>query len=162
MQIPLRFAVLGAGIACASALHAAPPVANDDSYGTNQDQSLEVAAPGVLGNDTDADGNTLTAAVTSEPGNGALVLQPDGAFSYTPQAGFYGTDSFSYEANDGTSSSGVAIVTLTVTRYGGMPGPAYSSGGGYGGAPSPATLALLLATLYVRGLKFSNRRAISP
>lgn len=164
MQTPLRSIFLVTSLACASAIHAAAPVATDDSYAIDQDQSLQVDAPGVLGNDTDADGNPLTAAVTSQPGSGTLTLQSSGAFTYTPQAGFYGTDSFSYEANDGTSSSNTAVVALTVRRYGGTGGPTYSSGGGgYGGAPSRVALLLLaLAALYPRGLKLSKRRAISP
>jgi hypothetical protein len=138
------------------------PVAVDDEYSIQQDQMLEVAAPGVLENDTDADGDPLTAAVVSMPGNGNLALEPNGAFTYTPDAGFYGSDSFSYEANDGTDDSNVGVVSLTVTQYSaGDDNPGYS-GGDYG-ALGPLTLLLLaLAALYPRGLKPSKRRAISP
>lgn len=164
MQTPLRLVFLTAGIACASAVHAATPVANDDSYVMQQGGVLTVGAPGVLGNDTDADGNPLTAVLASDAGNGTLTLSADGSFSYRPAPAFYGSDSFSYEAHDGTSSD-LAVVGLTVnqdTTYGGGGG---GGGGGYGsgGAPSPATLVLLaLAALYPRGLKASKRRAISP
>jgi VCBS repeat-containing protein len=162
MRIPLRLAVLGAGIACAGTLHAAAPVASDDSYTVQQGDLLTVAAPGVLGNDSDAESDPMTAVLVSDVGNGSLTLNADGSFSYRPDAAFYGSDSFSYEANDGTSSD-LAVVALTVNQdymYGGGGG----GGGGYGsGAPSPAMLVLLaLAALYPRGLKVPKRRAISP
>lgn len=163
MQTPLRAVLLGAGIACASALHAAAPVANGDSYQTGQGQMMSIAAPGVLGNDSDADmGDTLTASVVSNPMFGALTLNADGSFTYSPDGDFYGTDSFSYAASDG-SASDEAVVSLTVTSS--YVGGGGGGGGGYGsgGAPSPAMLVLLaLAALYPRGLKVAKRRAISP
>ena len=91
-----------------------PPVAADDSYSTNEDTPLTVAAPGVLGNDTDADGDPLTAQVVTAPTLGTLTLNPDGSFTYTPTANASGTDSFTYDATDGPSSD-TATVTITVT-----------------------------------------------
>ena len=73
------------------------------------------ATGGVLDNDTDADGNSLTATLVSGPASGALTLNADGTFTYTPNADFYGTDTFTYRANDGTVNSNVATVTITVT-----------------------------------------------
>jgi hypothetical protein len=90
------------------------PVATDDSYGTNEDTPLSVLAPGVLANDNDIDGNTLTAVKVSDPANGTVVLNDDGSFTYTPNANFNGSDSFTYKANDGTTDSNVATVTITV------------------------------------------------
>gem|GEM_PF-1206202 len=90
------------------------PVANDDTYTTGEDTALTVAAPGVLGNDGDVDGDTLTGALDTAPGNGTLTLNTDGSFTYTPDANFTGTDSFSYHANDGTADSSLATVTITV------------------------------------------------
>ena len=55
---------------------------------------------GVLANDMDIDGDPLTATVHSQPANGSVALAPDGSFTYTPDAGFVGTDSFIYEAQD--------------------------------------------------------------
>jgi hypothetical protein len=92
-----------------------PPVANDDTYSTAAGTTLQVAAPGVLANDTDVSGNPLTAVVMSEPAGGTLKLNPDGSFRYTPAADFAGTDSFTYAATDGTSNSNVATVTINVT-----------------------------------------------
>ena len=91
------------------------PVANDDGYATSEDVQLVVGAPGVLGNDTDADDDALTATLVSGTSNGTLVLNSDGSFSYTPNPDFSGTDSFTYMANDGTEDSAVATATITVS-----------------------------------------------
>jgi hypothetical protein len=58
------------------------------------------ATGGALNNDTDAEGNSLTAMLVSGPANGVLALSADGTFTYTPNADFYGTDTFTYRAND--------------------------------------------------------------
>jgi VCBS repeat-containing protein len=93
------------------------PVAVTDSYNTNEDAALVVnAASGVLANDTDTDaGTTLTAVLVSGPTHGALLLNSDGSFTYTPGANYNGPDSFSYKANDGAQDSLSATVTLTIT-----------------------------------------------
>jgi hypothetical protein len=90
------------------------PVAVDDAYDAVQNTPLSVAAPGVLVNDTDVDGNPLTAALITGPTNGSLALNPDGSFTYTPLFNFVGTDSFTYLANDGTVDSAPATATITV------------------------------------------------
>ena len=90
------------------------PVAVDDAYATDEDTALTIAAPGVLGNDTDVDGDALTAVLNTGPANGVLTLNANGSFTYTPAAGFNGSDSFTYAANDGTVNSNVATVTITV------------------------------------------------
>jgi hypothetical protein len=90
------------------------PVAADDAYTTTEGVALTVPAPGVLANDTDADGDALSAAKVTDPAHGAVTLTPNGSFTYTPAAGFAGTDTFTYRANDGTTSSGTATVTITV------------------------------------------------
>lgn len=90
------------------------PVAVDNAYEMDEDTILNIEAPGVLNNDTDADGDTLTAMLVVGPTNGTLVLNADGSFTYTPSPNFFGTDAFTYVANDGTSDSNVATVTLTV------------------------------------------------
>jgi large repetitive protein len=91
------------------------PVAVNDTYTTNQGQALVIALPGVLSNDTDADSNPLSAIRTTNPGHGTLVFNSNGSFTYTPAAGYNGTDSFTYKANDGTVDSNAATVTLTVS-----------------------------------------------
>jgi VCBS repeat-containing protein len=91
-----------------------PPAALDDAYSVNEDGTLKVTAPGVLGNDFDVDGDPLTAVVESDVSNGTLTLNADGSFLYEPNQDFNGTDSFTYRANDGSSDSNVATVTITV------------------------------------------------
>ena len=90
------------------------PVAQNDGYNTSEDVELVIAAPGVLGNDNDPDGDPMTAVPVSDVSNGTLSLDPDGGFSYTPGPGFSGSDSFSYTANDDGGASNVAIVTIGV------------------------------------------------
>jgi VCBS repeat-containing protein len=91
-----------------------PPVASNDSYTTNQGQPLNEAAPGVLANDTDPEGDTLTAQLVSGPSHGTLMLNGNGSFTYTPNANYNGADSFTYKANDGTADSNPATVSITV------------------------------------------------
>lgn len=91
-----------------------PPVAADDAYGLDEDTALSEPAPGVLADDSDPDGDALTAALVAGPAHGTLALAADGSFTYTPSADWYGTDTFTYQASDGTDSSGVATVTITV------------------------------------------------
>ncbi|MBN1485580.1 MAG: cadherin-like domain-containing protein, partial [Chloroflexia bacterium] len=90
------------------------PLAYSDAYTAYMDTPLMVAAPGVLANDDDAEGDTLQALWDSGPANGELVLNADGSFVYTPTAGFYGLDSFGYHAYDGALDSDVFTVTLNV------------------------------------------------
>jgi VCBS repeat-containing protein len=99
-----------------------PPVAQDDSYAVQQGQALVVTDPGVLGNDSDAEGDSLTAVLETAPAHGTLTLNDDGSFTYTPYTGFTGTDSFTYTAGDGVQSSDPATVTLNVSFGGGSIG----------------------------------------
>ncbi len=93
-----------------------PPTANGDAYTTAENATLNVTAPGVLGNDSDPDGDPLTAVLASGPAHGSLTLNADGSFAYTPSTHFYGSDSFTYEASDGTAQSAPATVNITVTH----------------------------------------------
>jgi VCBS repeat-containing protein len=90
------------------------PVASGDAYATNSNVALNTPAPGVLSNDTDIDGDSLSAQLVSNVSHGTLTLNTDGSFVYTPATNFAGTDSFTYRAFDGTNNSGVATVNLTV------------------------------------------------
>ena len=87
------------------------PTAADDAYSTAEDTALTVAAPGVLGNDSDPDGDPLSAVLGSGPSHGTLTLNANGSFTYTPAANFNGSDSFTYRASDGTLTSNLATVT---------------------------------------------------
>ena len=100
------------------------PVAVNDGYSVAEDGALTVPTIGVLANDTDADGNTLTVAAprpVSAPTNGSLTLNANGSFTYTPNADYFGSDSFTYRANDGTADSNLATVSITVTEVNDAP-----------------------------------------
>src|SRR4249920_841919 len=77
---------------------------------------------GLLANDTDPAGLPLTAVLVSGPSNAAaFTLNADGTFSYTPVANYNGADTFTYRANDGTSNSNTATVTITVNAVNDAP-----------------------------------------
>lgn len=91
-----------------------PPNALTDSFAVNEDTLLSVSANlGVLANDTDPDGDPLSAALVQSPAHGTLSLNGDGSFTYMPNLNFNGTDAFTYAASDGFSSAS-ATVTITV------------------------------------------------
>jgi|GEM_PF-5415064 len=94
------------------------PLAVGETYATDMDTPLVVAAPGVLANDTDPDGDPLAAVKDSDPANGTLTLNADGSFTYTPNALFVGIDSFTYHANDGALASNVVTVNIGVEAVG--------------------------------------------
>ncbi len=92
-----------------------PPTAANDRYKLKNDTVLEVATgPGVLKNDTDPDGDPITAVLEVAPAHGTLTLNPDGSFTYTPEEGFSGEDSFTYYVTDGADRSEAATVTIEV------------------------------------------------
>ena len=103
-----------------------PPVAVDDTYSVEVGGLLDIAAPGLLGNDSDPDGDPLTIALLngSVPtfgspvalADGDLTLYQDGSFTYQPYAGATPDtdDGFSYTASDGTSQSNQGLVTLSL------------------------------------------------
>jgi len=91
-----------------------PPIAQPDAYSTPAGIVLSVPAPGVLANDVDPEGGTLTARLTGSPSQGLVTLNEDGSFTYFP-GGLSGTvDTFTYEVSDGTSSV-TQTVTITVS-----------------------------------------------
>ena len=93
----------------------------NDAYTTNAGQTLTVASPGVLANDTSVSGTNLTAVLMTTASNGTLSLATNGGFTYTPLAGFSGTDTFTYMANDGQSNSNPATVSITVNALANQP-----------------------------------------
>jgi subtilisin family serine protease len=96
------------------------PVASDDPLVLTADAagSYTAPAPGVLANDSDVDGDALSATLVSGVATGTLQLRPDGSFSYSPPAGGVppGTISFSYRVSDGVAAGNVATVTVTLNR----------------------------------------------
>jgi hypothetical protein len=99
----------------------AVPVAKPDAY-TWAGGTLVVAAPGVLANDTDADGDTLVAERVGGI-TGSLNLDASGGFQYTPGGGFSGTATFNYRVWDGVAWSGTTTVSLTISSPASTPVP---------------------------------------
>ena len=93
------------------------PVAVPNVGGAVEGTQLSVPAPGPLADDTDIDGDALTAVLVTAPLHAAsFSLAADGSYQYRPAAGFVGVDSFSYAASDGIAQSNVVTVTITVVR----------------------------------------------
>ncbi|MEW6101505.1 MAG: Ig-like domain-containing protein [Candidatus Omnitrophota bacterium] len=90
------------------------PISTNDAYSVDEDATLTIVAPGVLGNDTDPDGDLLSALLAGSVTNGVLTLNSDGSFTYTPNANFNGVDAFTYVANDGSVNGNIATVDITV------------------------------------------------
>jgi VCBS repeat-containing protein len=105
------------------------PTAGNDGYSTAEDTPLTVPSPGVLANDVDPDGDALTAAVASGPAHGTVALNGNGSLTYTPAVNFNGSDSFTYRASDGTLTSGLATVAITVTPVNDAPAVTVAAGG---------------------------------
>ncbi|MBE0489550.1 MAG: tandem-95 repeat protein [Halomonas sp.] len=90
-----------------------PPVAIDDTVMTLEGSAVQIA---VLANDSDPDGDPLTVGNVTQPSNGSVTLNPDGTLTYTPDEGFFGSDSFTYRASDGELLSDPATVMVTVEQ----------------------------------------------
>jgi hypothetical protein len=96
------------------------PVAKADGYAAATGVELSVPAPGVLSNDTDADGDELTAELVDGGGNGSLDLNGNGSFTFKSGGSFVGDRTFTYRVWDGIAWSNVATVTI---RVGSSPTP---------------------------------------
>jgi len=92
------------------------PTASGETYAMVQGGTLNVAAPGVLANDSDPDGDVLSAVLGTPPANGTFSLAPNGGFTYTPPADAAGTTrTFTYSARDAlANTSGPVTVTITI------------------------------------------------
>ena len=90
------------------------PIAVNDVYTASQDTALTIPASGLLANDADPDGDLLSAVLFKGPQHGTLPLNSDGSFSYLPNSGYAGEDSFTYQASDGQAMSSLAAVTIHV------------------------------------------------
>lgn len=90
------------------------PTSLPDTYAGGENQPTTQPSPGVLANDNDIEDDSLAAVLVNDVSNGTLQLNPDGSFAYTPNAGFFGTDTFTYRADDGDLSSPPVLVTLEV------------------------------------------------
>ena len=95
------------------------PVANDDSYTTDEDTFFSGS---VLDNDQDAEGDELSVLLVARTNNGDLTFRDDGTFDYQPNQNFNGTDSFTYRTLDPSGElSDVATVTITVNSINDAP-----------------------------------------
>jgi len=93
------------------------PIAKADTYTIRPNQTLNVAAPGLLGNDSDPDGDTLNVSVLNVTGlKGTLSPYADGHFSFTPTTNFAGTTSFTYTISDGVGGRSTATATINVVN----------------------------------------------
>ena len=116
-------AQIGAGTLAIAVTNTAP-VAIADAYSMSRDNTLTVVAPGVLANDTDLEGQALTVTAPRPqggPSHGSLTLNADGSFSYTPVAGYTGSDTFTYTVGDGLLTSAAGTVTISVRDFGLVP-----------------------------------------
>lgn len=96
-----------------------PPVAADDSYRISGGHTFTIpATAGLLANDLDVDGDSLSVLLLAGPANGTLEVAEDGSFVYRANAGFEGLDQFEYTASDGNLSSNAAMVVLDVVGAG--------------------------------------------
>ncbi len=99
------------------------PVAANDSYTAVSGVTRTIAAPGVLANDQDADGDALTASLVDGSGNGSLSLVSNGSFTFKSGGSFTGTRTFTYRVSDGIASSGIATVSIQVSAPAATPTP---------------------------------------
>ena len=105
-----------------------PPAGSPDTFTTAEDTPLSIAAPGVLGNDTDEEPSLTAALVVPPPVNhGTVVLNANGSFTFTPAPNFHGPTSFTYTAADALDTSDPVTVTIDVTPVNDAPTVANAS-----------------------------------
>jgi Ca2+-binding RTX toxin-like protein len=100
------------------------PVANGDALAATEDTVAVFAALDLLGNDTDADGDTLTIVSVTSGTGGTAELNADGTVTFTPTADFNGAANFGYVATDGEALSAPASATVSVAAVNDAPMPA--------------------------------------
>lgn len=88
------------------------PVSVSDQYTTAVSTPLTVSSPGVMSNDS----HVLTAKILNLPAHGKITFHKNGSFTYTPDADFVGTDSFTYIASNNNKSGSVTSVTIHVAE----------------------------------------------
>jgi hypothetical protein len=129
----LFFLMLNVGFSRTTVNHA--PIAENDYYEGLRNNDLNVSAPGVLGNDSDEDGDSLTAVLDTNPINGTLSFNADGSFIYQPNGDWpytdYDYDNFTYHVTDGSLNSNIAQVSIKVVNY-----PPVGNDDYYGTAPN--------------------------
>jgi VCBS repeat-containing protein len=152
-----------ARIPLAAALNTAPDAAVDGPYAVAEDTVLIVdAVDGLLANDTDTESDPLTAVLVTGPAHGGLTLNPDGSFTYTPDANYFGPDSFTYKADDGLAEGNAATVNLAVTAL--NDGPTSSALRSVTTDEDTASAAMAIGAMDVDGdlLTYSVRNGFEP
>jgi hypothetical protein len=87
------------------------PEGVSDTYTTLNNVSMSIQKfEGVLANDTDVDGDVLTSVVISDPTEGTLYMNDQGAFIYIPNESYVGQDQFTYEVHDGTEGHQATVI----------------------------------------------------
>ena len=109
-----------------------PPKAMNDTATTTAGKAVTIS--NVLANDTDPDGNTLSVTANTNPANGT-VTRSGSSFTYTPKAGFTGTDTFTYTISDGKGGTATGTVTITVTAANQPPKAVPDAGANYRNLP---------------------------
>ena len=92
-----------------------PPAAANDAFTAYEDTTLTVAAPGVLANDNEPNGFTMTVLSCTQPAHGSVTVNADGSFAYLGATNYNGSDSFTYTLTNGNARAAAATVNLTVT-----------------------------------------------
>jgi len=93
-----------------------PPKVFPDQFAAQENTTLTIDAPGVLKNDTDVDGDKLTAILATKPLHGTVQLGDGGGFAYTPTTDYFGPDSFTYKASDKQATSDATTAYLYVAQ----------------------------------------------
>ena len=110
----LRLSFTGSAIVFDDLRWNTEPVSGGESFSTAHNTPLKDGGLRLLANDSDRDGDPLTAALERGPAHGSVSVRPDGGFTYTPASGFSGADSFAYRAGDGDGSGNEGTVTINV------------------------------------------------
>ena len=97
------------------------PTAVGDSYSINERETLTVSAPGVIGNDSDPEDQTLSVSLVVGPAHGDLLLAADGSFTYTHTGLTDADDSFTYRLADGFGGFDTAVVRIEVILVNRLP-----------------------------------------
>ena len=149
--------------------YVAPPITVAAAYNITQDTTLTVsAAEGVLAGDVDPQGLSLTATLLTGPANGTLSFNSDGSFTYTPNGGYLGPESFTYEATNGIGASPPTTVSITVSpptltwtgSTGNWTDGTWGSGGSYPGATVNATVGGSVSVVNVTSDQAANALAV--
>ncbi len=109
-EVSSDLAVAGVTVLCVNDTPVGQPDAGITSL---ENPVVTVPTPGVLGNDSDVDGDSLTALLVDDPQHGQAVVEESGAWTYTRDEGYCGPDTFFYAVDDGRLASAPVPVELT-------------------------------------------------